>query len=183
MCLADQRHCALSLRPSDALRRGLEPTDSFVDKSSTWRKWDLMEMWVLLHFIDAVLTVLTIERSSKLSDSGWAWRQMCWRALTNQRQAWPILQREWLVCPWKAAVGLRSGLTDSQMSTMLLSFLPAPQRRTGLLWCQFKWPWLLFLQYCLSQCIRHLGTEPWSSASVSRDVMDASQHTWTEICI
>lgn len=58
MCLADQRHCALSLWPSDALQRGPETADSFADKSSTWRKWDLMETWALLHFIHAASTRL-----------------------------------------------------------------------------------------------------------------------------
>lgn len=102
---------------------------------------------------------------------------------TDEREASPTFQWECLVRPWNAVIGPKSGLIWSQISSILLSLPPAPRKRTRCVWCQFKWPWLLFLQYCLSQCIRHLGSAPWSSASVSRDIMAASQHTWTEIWI
>lgn len=166
-------------------------------------------MWVPLHFMHALsdglkrqrctqihrswvclpdwgglrVTKQTIRSGSKLSDSGWAWRQMVWGTPTNQKQASPTFHWEWLVCPWNAVIGLKSGLIWSQISAILLFLLPASRKKTGPVWCQFKWPCLLFLQYCLSQRIRHLGSEPWSSASVSRDIMAASQHAWTEICI
>lgn len=115
----------------------------------------------------------------------WAEREDQWfgGAPTNQRQASPTYHWEWLACPWNAVIFLKIGLMWNQLSAILLFLLPAPRKRTGPVWCQFKWPCLLFLQYCLSQSIRHLGSEPWSSASVSRDIMAASQHAWTEICI
>lgn len=128
-------------------------------------------------------TALSIPSSAELGDSDWAWRQMWWRAPTGQREASPTFQWECLVRPWNAVTGPKSSLIWSQISSILLSLLAAPRKRMRPVWCRFKWPWLLFLQYCLSQCIRHLGSAPWSSASVSRDIMAASRHTWTEIWI
>lgn len=212
MCLADQRRCALSLWPSDALQRGPEPADSFADKSSAWRKWDLMEMWVLLHFIHAVSTRLKAKAEHGhtgrqswgcLLDSwGLCVIKQCWplkgvqnRMIQAKREDkcveehWPIRDRrdplfsgngwcvlEMLLLAW-GAVWQTAKCRPS--CCLFFQLLTGGQG----LWFRFKWPWLLFLQYCLSQCIRHFGTEPWSSASVSRDITAASQHTWTEICI
>lgn len=102
-------------------------------------------------------TVLSVPGSTELGDSGWAWTQMCWRASTRGRPHPLFSGNECLVRPWNAVIGPKSGLIWSQITSILLSLLPAPRTRTRPVWCRFKWPWLLFLQYCLSQCIRHLG--------------------------
>lgn len=91
MCLADQRRCALSLWPSDALQRGPEPADSFADKSSAWRKWDLMEMRVLLHFIHAVSTRL--KAKAEHGHTG--------------RQSWGCLLDSWGLCVIKQCWALK----------------------------------------------------------------------------